>query len=356
MNTANRQIQYSETDERLAPVTRMGSGELRIDRAVEAGFWAYCLEDVQPVVALGVIDAWEDIIYQRTIVIHSLEPTPKTLNIKSEFRSRQKHDSGAVTISFDMEGTSFDNEEVQYMTSVNCSSPIVFKVSFYIHAALAPPNTMTTSGTRGYEPEGLDRHEWDGHILIASEDQEIVLPFHMLLRQAAAPILAPGTSLPSTYGLLDTNLTITNEGAGIAQIDAFELIYSDVDDPEGDYGNDEVTADIRTIGYRTVPVNESGCDYLVEFSFQTWERTRHVGHHTLRADIYPDVDEAPVTLWIPSFPSLSDSYIIDRNGTNHCTGLPSDHSTNTVNAIIRACSNDSLLSGEGALFYAKFRA
>jgi hypothetical protein len=31
---------------------------------------------------------------------------------------------------------------------------------------------------------------------------------------------------------------------------------------------EEVEADIRTIGYRTVPVDDPGCDYMLEFSWQ----------------------------------------------------------------------------------------
>ena len=354
MNTADRDVQYSEKDDRLAPVTRMGSGELRIDRAIETRFWAYCLEDVQPVVALGLIDASEDIIYQRTIVLHSLDPTPKVLTVKSEFRSPEKKNSGAVVITFDPLAYSSKNEKLEITTIADCSSPITFKVSFFIHSALAPQNTMTSGGQKGYDTESLDRHEWDGHIIIASEDQEIAVPFHMLLRQAAAPRLAEGTIFPFTYGPVDKNLTITNHGAGVAQIDAFALIYSGIDIKEGDYGSDLITTDVRTIGYRTVPVNEPGCDFLVEFSFQTWERTRHAGLRSLRADIYPDVDEKPLTLWLPTVPHPSESHILDRNGTNHCTGLPVDHSSNSANTILRACSNDLLLTKNSTGFYVKF--
>jgi hypothetical protein len=362
MNTADRQVHYSEQKDndddqdkdRLAPVTRMGSGSLRIDQALTASFWAYSLQDVQPSLSLGLVDAAQDMVLTRSIVVFSLDsstndsPT-QTVQIASEFRDLAKQDSGAVTISF-------DQTEAQF--SADCGDPIVFTVSFHITAALAPPNTMTTSGRQGSDPEALDRHEWDGHIVISSKDdngKEIVLPFHMLLRQAAAPKLAPGTVLPLVYGSLDQKMTIINEGAGVAQIDAFDLIYSSADDPEAAYGFEEVGADIRTIGYRTVPVNDPGCDYMVEFSWQTWERTRHVGAHTLRADLYPSTDADPLTLWIPTFPFLSQSYILDQNGTHHCTGLPSDHSSNTANTIMRACSNDLLLDGQES-FRVRFRA
>ena len=59
---------------------------------------------------------------------------------------------------------------------------------------------------------------------------------------------------------------------GVAQVDAFELLFTSEDDAEAGYGEEISPSDFRYIGYRVVePEGQAGiCDYLLEFSFTTW--------------------------------------------------------------------------------------
>lgn len=59
---------------------------------------------------------------------------------------------------------------------------------------------------------------------------------------------------------------------GVAQVDAFELLFTSEDDPEGGYGEEVTPSDFRYIGYRVItPEGQSGtCDHLLEFTFTTW--------------------------------------------------------------------------------------
>ncbi len=349
MNTADRNVLYSGEDgeDRMAPVTRMGSGMLRVDKALNATLWAFSLEERQPSLSFGVVDAFSDIIFAKTIRINTIDSRARTLRFDYELRDSTKANVFNIT---------FFPEEIEISTG--CSSEVDVQVQVYIIAEEAPPNTMTTSGYRGFEPESLDRHEFDGHILISSEvDQEASLPFHMIIRQAAAPVLANGTALPFEWGPVDKNFTIINQGVGIAQIDAFELIYSDPDDPEAEYGVLQVDSDIRSIGYRTVPVGEPDCEYTVEFSFQTWERFTHVGQHSLTADVYPNgMEEDFFTLVMLPSPFVSQTYVVQNSdNSTFCTGFPTDHSSNTANTILRACSNDLQLEDQQN-FTVQFRA
>ena len=364
MNTADREVKYSETSlEMNAPITRMGSGEIRIDRALEASIWAYSVDDFQPSIGLGLVDAYVNLRYTRQIIIYSLAQDPQAVNLSYEFRSPDKQNSTVVEINFDwtesiIGGCDNDNESNEQQEQ----NVLVATIEFLIYADRAPANTMTTSGTHGYNPEMLDRHEFDGHIIITAsplspnngegDENGIAVPFHMIVRQAAAPRLGENTFLPNR-GLVNTNFTIYNEGAGIAQIDAFELVYSDADDPEPAYGEEGSQADIKTIGYRTVPVGQPACEYIIEFNIQTWERSRHAGSNTYSAQIFLDTISPPVTMWVPPVPEISETLIIEADGTSRCTGLSSDHSSNSANTIIRACSNDLGLKGN-ITFYARF--
>lgn len=349
MNTADRNVLYSdaEGEERMAPVTRMGSGMLRIDKALNATLWAYSLEERQPSLSFGIVDAATDVVFAKTIRIQTIASRARTLRFAYELRNASKANVMNAT---------FVPPEVDI--PAGCDYEVDVQVQIYVIADKAPNNTMTTSGFRGLDPEPLDNHEFDGHVLIQSDaDQEIILPFHMIIRKAAAPVFPNGTALPFEWGPVDKNITINNEGAGIAQIDAFELIYSDPDDPEAPYGELRVDTDIRTIGYRTVPVREPGCDYTVEFSFQTWERFSHVGYQILTADIFPTDDEEDFyTIVMLGYPSVSQTFVVQGiDNSTICTGFPSDHSSNTANTIIRACSNDLQLQ-DSQNFTAQFRA
>lgn len=110
---------------------------------------------------------------------------------------------------------------------------------------------MTTSGFRVFDAKPLDPHEFfDGHILIFSDiGQEGRLPFHLLLCQTASPKFAMGLALPLECNPIDQNFTIINQGFGTAQIDAFELVYSDKDDTDASYGVLEVDLDCCSIGW-----------------------------------------------------------------------------------------------------------
>jgi hypothetical protein len=349
MNTADRGVMYSgdEGEDRLAPVTRMGSGMLRLDKALNATLWAFSLEERQPSLSFGVVDAFLDFIFTKTVRIRTIDSRARTIRFDYEFRDPSKAD--ILTVAF---------FPAEVEIPANCSSSVDIQVQFYIFAEKAPPNTMTTAGFRAFDADPLDRHEFDGHILISSDiDQEASLPFHLLVRQAASPVLAIGSALPFEWGPIDQNFTIINQGFGTAQVDAFDLVYSDKDDEEARYGVLQVASDIKTIGYRTIPLGEPGCNYTVEFSFNTWERSTHVGHHMFTAEIYPDgLDGDFLTLAMLSYPFVAQTYVVlDATNASECTGFTTDHSSNTANTILRACSNDLLLEGKEN-FTVQFRA
>ena len=265
------------------------------------------------------------------------------MSIRAEFRDPEKGASGVVTISFDRDAVD--------LSTVGCQESISISVTFSINTSLMPANSLSSSGFDGINPEDFDRHEYGGHIIIANSDSvEASIPFLMILRKAARPAVKTGTVLPSLYGPVDTTIEITNNGAGVAQIDAYQLIHSSPDEEEAPYGTELLSADVRAIGYRILPVPNSECQYLVEFSIELWEQIRYIGEVTIGVDIYQDLDQPPVTLWIRTIPFSSDALIIYADGTIACTGFHPDHGSNSRNIVIRACSNDLLLSESGTIF------
>ena len=361
MNTAYRNVLYGQAKslrDKQAPVSLMGSGELRIGAALNADFWAYSLEDVQPSISLGLIQAAQDIVITRTIVVTNIASALYTLEISSEFRDPEDGASGALTIQFDDDTGNSVASDTRRITQ--CGEQVRFHVSFHVTASKCPPNHMVSGGEQARDPATLDLNEFDGHLIISvvgSPEKEIVLPFHALLRKASDAKLLPGSMLPSFQGPVNEDFSITNNGAGIAQIDAYDILYMDIDRPEGDFGGENQVADLRSIGYRTVPVNEEGCDYLVEFAFTMFETRRHIGLSSFVAVIGRDLEslqDGETVLVVPEGVFPTECYVVKGEDIG-CTGFPPDHSTNSRNTIIRACSNDlGLFEGETNVFYVEF--
>jgi Subtilase family len=348
MNTAKRTTRYHEDDEELlAPISWVGSGEMDIEKAVQAEFYAYVIEDVQPSLSLGLVNVVEDIVMTRTIRIVNMQGSPAhDLAVSYQFRDPDDELSGALTIHI-------AETSVSLASSSDCDSVITNQVDvsieFRIHSSDVPSNYMTASGVRGNSPEALDRNEFDGWIVIQSNSdssKDISLPFLALLRKASHvtvgnPILPEIKSSPQFIPV-----DMANTGAGVAQIDCYELLHISEDDPETEFGSGLPSADFRFVGYQTRKVGTPNCEYLLEFAFTLWEAERRPVNtqHEVRIDVDGDfkadfilanrAEQYHQTLY-------SECRIQDTiTGEWKCAGFAPDHSTNTANTIIRACSND----------------
>jgi hypothetical protein len=221
-----------------------------IEKAVQTDFYAYSLEDVQPSVSLGLHNVVEDIVMTRTIRIVNMQGSPALdLAVSYQFRDPEDERSGAMTIHI-------AETTVSLASSGDCNNAAI--------------NHMTASGMNGNNPEALDRNEFDGWIVIRSNNnnsKDISLPFLALLRTASRvsvgnPILPEITSSPK---FIPVNMV--NTGAGVAQIDSYELLHISEDDPESARGSGLPSADFRFVGYQTRKVDEPNCEYILEFAF-----------------------------------------------------------------------------------------
>jgi hypothetical protein len=74
----------------------------------------------------------------------------------------------------------------------------------------------------------------------------------------------------------DQQVTLTNTGVGTAQIDAFALVATSPDLPQGAKGAQAPTPDLRAVGVNTF--GSGGCDagFIWAFAVNTWERQQHL--------------------------------------------------------------------------------
>jgi hypothetical protein len=336
MNNADPTVKYFRLNDLRAPISLVGSGEVQVNRALEAEFYAYCVEEAQPSFSLGLIDASTDVIIRKTMRIVNLSSNAQTITLSSLFREQEDEASGVIAITFSRKIVAL---------AANCGISALIRVDFRINASLAPPNVMTSGGTVANDYRLLDQQEFDGWITLTSSERDISLPFLALVRQAAE-VKVSNPVLPSMNGSpAEVPIGLMNIGAGVAQIDSYQLLFISEDDPENGRGSEDPPSDLRYIGYRVLPVFETDCEYLLEFAITTWERTQRLYIHHFEVVLDIDGDFEPD--WIlyntgPIFGSDSaDCRLIELiTEEEKCTGFVVDHSTNTANTVLRVCSND----------------
>jgi Subtilase family len=360
MNNAIRNIQYFASvdaknyrHQEIAPISWLGAGEVQIHKALTADYWAYCVQDAQPSLSLGTHNVVADFNLTKTIRIININdivstggdapPLPLTLSVS--WRDPDDAASGAVQIAIAPQVIPLGRA---------CGAEAEVQVTFTITAANVPANHMTTAGKASNDFRRLDANEFDGWIVISSitssPRKDISLPFHMILRRAsnvvvANPILPALTSNPQVVAI-----GLVNQGAGTAQIDTYQLLYISEDDPEFGFGSRKPSADLRFVGYRTIPLFEPKCSYMVEFAFHTWERTLTSVNTMFEALLDLDGDlTTDIVLSNHGPHQHKTSYTECRiynvsSGTMSCAGYAPEHPFDSSNTVIRACSEDLGLS------------
>jgi subtilisin family serine protease len=352
LNNADRVTRYFNDSLELSPVTLSGAGEMRINKTLDADVWAYSLQDVQPSISLGLINAATDIVIRRTIKVINLAGFAQTLDISHEFRNLGREYSQVLRVEFNATTVSL---------SAECSSEVFVEVAFHIDASKAPPNIMTSTGRAGFNAKLLDHHEFGGHVVLSSRDtaKDIGIPFLAIIRQASN--VTVGSSIIEDFSGWPTQAVVNlyNGGAGIAQIDAFQLLHASEDNPESPFGGVVVPNDFRYIGYRTLSVGVDVCasSFLVEFAVTTFERKMgRLFSEIYSAEIDHDGDLVG-DVYLFNNALGRECVIADlKNYERRCTGFPPDHSTSSASTVIRACAEDLGLTENTSTFNVRFEA
>jgi subtilisin family serine protease len=351
MNNADRNVgdekARNSTSNKQAPLSSVGSGEIRIAAALAADFWAFSPDegDIQPSISLGLINVADDMVVARRIRVLSLTSGTDTIVVSVIFRDPADEAMGALEVN--IVNTTF--------TLSSCSANHTeIEIQFKITAVNVPDNFL---GSRR-SPENLDMNEFDGHVVLMSmtTSKSIHIPFYAILRKAANVTVVQRT-LPNGGKPYETNVSIENTGAGVAQIDAYQLLGRAPDTPEADYGEAEPSANIRAIGYRTVLANKTNCSYVAEFVINLWERPRHVipTIFLLYSSFYSETSPLSDLYSAPRGILESVEVFVSKNEEERpsCAGFEVTHSPGSANIIFRACG-EQLGLRENHVFFGYF--
>lgn len=330
----------------LAPITRIGGGEVRVDDAVAAPAAAWDDNGTQGALSFGFVDVDKETINLfKTVRVRNYSDSDITYNLSSNFRFAGDEDSGAVEI------------HTPQKVKVKAGKDATFTVKMKVKGELLPGNYMN-SGSQGANPATLTLNEYDGYLTLDDGDHPIHMAWHVLPRQASRVkpdqmTFAPG-SFPAVIGL-------DNEGVGTAQNDAYSVLALSPNLPEGGVGEQSPTPDLRAVGINTFPVPAGDCSaepsFLWAFAINTWERKESLQGVIFEADLDIDqdgtFDYAVYNFDLSLSGSLSDgrqvTWAEDLTTGDASAWFFVENATNTGNTVLLICGEQVGLTGTDIL-------
>jgi hypothetical protein len=256
----------------LAPITRIGAGELRVNKAIGLKAIAWNPETQSAALSFGQFEVpFDGVVVARKVKVRNLTNSTRTYSISRSFRYADDAASGAVTVI------------TPGSVSVGPQGTKEFQVSLLIKGSKLPTWTLS-GGVQGGSGAALNGPEYDGYITLTSGSEKLSLPWHVLPRKASATVASPfvRTSRGGTLKLL-------NLGVESGNYDVFSLTGQSGRIPQADLpgpGDNFAVVDLQSIGVRHLPASVFGADYL-EFAISTFGRRVHP-NYPAEFDVYID--------------------------------------------------------------------
>ena len=332
----------------LAAITRIGGGEVRVDRAVSAPAAAWDADVPQGALSFGFVDVADDVVtLTKTVKVRNYSNEWLTYAITPTFRFANDAANGAVSISAPASVT----------LNPGYGSDAYFDVTLTIDGSLLRGNYMN-SGSMGADPSVLTLNEYDGYLLMDDGEHPIHMAWHVLPRQDAEVVPDTTTIVPESFPQV---IGLDNLGAGTAQNDAYSLLAVSPNQPEGGLGMQSPTPDIRAVGINTFPVPAGYCSaedsFIWAFAVNTWERQEHLlpVSHQFSLDTNQDGvwDYVVLNRDASGLSTISDGRQLAW-AVNLATGSASayfyaEHSMNTGNTVLYICGEQVGLTGTDML-------
>lgn len=334
MNTADTDI-TTDPAKGLAPITRIGGGEVRVDQAVSATTAAWDQDTLQGGLSFGFVDVERDQeVLVKTVVVKNYSYETAQYTVSSNFRFEDDEVSGAVTVVVP-EGK----------IAVRARGTATFNVRLIIQGDLLNGNFMN-SGSEGANPDALTINEFDGYITLDDGTDTIQMPWHVLPRKASS--LRAQKRVRTSQG--SATISLPNVGVGTAQNEAYNLIALSDDMPEGGVGEQAPKPDLRAVGVNTIPVEPGFCSaeesFLWTFAISTWERQEHLLPVTLI--VYLDTNQDGVDDYAilnrdaSGLGTITDgrqvSYALNLETGESVAFFFTEHSMNTTNTVHIVCA------------------
>lgn len=324
---------------RLAPITRIGGGELRVNRALKSPIAVWDAQAQSGSLSFRFVDGSRDLSITRWLTVRNY--TGKTLRyaITPKFRYGNDRDNGAVRITTRSDITLRPHETR------------IVAVTMRLDASRLR-NWTLNGGEDGVNPLPLDLLEYDGYINFnrlgfkGDNADPLHVAWQVLPRKSGDVRVPGGTTIP-----LETEADVQNVGAGAAAIDLYSLVATSPDKPGSRTGMNAPVIDLRAVGVQTFWVPAAFCgpaeSFVYRIAINTWDRQTTAvvpGELDVDVDINGD-DEADFNIFSApvSLGALSDAraltWVYDYDTQDISAFFFTDHGTNDSNTILTFCGD-----------------
>lgn len=355
MNTAETEIREDPASRggALSPVSRIGAGEVRVDRAVGAPAVAFDSDNPSGGLSFGFPEVTETTTFTRNVTVRNPSPRPITYVVDADLRYDDDADLGAVDIA----------------TPARLVVPARGEARFDVGLTIDPValrRWRLDSGANGANGPLLTELELDGFVTLAAvggnDDARLQLPFQVLARPAA-DVTTPATRLGGGLRRGPVEVVLDNDGAVPAGVDAYTLLGSSPRQaPEDRAGADDPLVDLKAVGSTTVPVPAGVCgeeaSFVLALAASTYDRQTHADvPAAFEFGLDLDGDPAPDVVVFNADLSVLTTGANDLSvGQNAAIALDvetgeasafflTDHGTNSANTVLLTCAEQLGLDG-----------
>jgi hypothetical protein len=264
----------------LAPISRIGSGELRVDRAANLTTTVWDAANPHSVgIGFGSVRAIGIQTLSRKIAVRNHSTSARVYTISSGFRYADDQASGAVTMLHPA------------TVSVPAKATVAFTLQMRLDASKLPAWSLGSAANQGTGAL-LQTVEFDGYLTVAGAGDTATVPWHVIPHKAAN--VATSTPTVNLGGNLNGQVNLSNIGGAVeGPLDIFALTGTSpqISPFQLPYGGGVSLTDLKAAGVRTVNV---GGPLAVQFAIATYGERAH-----------------------PAYPAEFNIYIdSDANGTN----------------------------------------
>ncbi len=354
MNTAETEIYTNPASAPgvLAPISRIGGGELRVDRALKSPAAAWDSRTKAGGLSFGFVDASRKVTWlTREVTVRNYGKSWLTYKVTPTFRYADDEATGAVKVY----APSYVKVKPQGATG--------FEVTIRIDGSKLRPWTMN-SGSNGANPAPLDLLEYDGYINLddvrssADDADPLHVAWHVLPRQSDdvetsnAPVRIGDAKTDGPLpGLPTGTAKLRNQGVGPAYVDVYSLVGTSPNLPPSTRGANAPVIDLRAVGVQTFPVPAGFCSaddsFIYTIAINTWERTTLALAHN-EFWVYIDTNDDGTDDYVvlnadaSSGPGgLSDgrslTWVFDLATGMGDAWFYTDHGTNAANTVLTIC-------------------
>ncbi len=269
MNSAETQVYTNNAllPGRLAPITRIGAGELRVNRALGLTSLARDRSGKSAALSFGFQSVTGITVLEKKLLVENFGNSGRFFSVKSSFRYADDEASGAVRL--------FVPSKVWVGAHSKEDVPVVMLID-----ARKLPDWGLDGGSRGGSGSLLDGNEYDGYLTLTAGGDTLSVPWQVL------PRMSSDMSVDDRSAKAGESIRLRNAGVAAGDVDVFSLTgvspradASELPQP----GDNFAFIDLRAVGVRLA---EPG--YL-QFAVNTFGRRAHP-NYPAEFDIEIDVN------------------------------------------------------------------